>query len=264
MLFLSTIIGCAFSNKTNMKAKKNNTIECGSVEGICKPGDRIKAGHDIAYNTTSKIKLKYYYDALCGWCYGFSEVMSKIEQDYGDKLDIEVISGGLFLGNRAGRINDVAPHIKNGAYKIVERRTGVKFGKVFLSDVFGEGKTILNSLLPTIALCIVREEFPEEELRFAKLLLKAVYFDGLNPIDLDGLAAYAVKIGCNKEVFLLKMKEDKYRQTVEKEFQLFRNSEYNGMPTLVIEQNGNQTLISNGYAKFEELKLILEPFFINC
>ena len=160
--------------------------------------------------------------------------MSKVKEKYRDKLDIDVVSGGLFLGNRAGAINQVAPHIKAGAYKSVEQRTGVKFGKSFLDDVFGAGNMTLNSLPPTIALSIVREKFPEKELDFASLLLKAVYFDGLDPIDVEGLSAYAVEIGFDKNEFLTKMEDDKYKSVVEKEIEIFRSSKYAAMPALVL------------------------------
>ena len=46
----------------------------------------------------------------------------------------------------------------------------------------------------------------------------------------------------------------------ENEFQLFRNSQYSGMPALVLEKNGQQTLLSNGYVGFTELKSSIDPF----
>ena len=42
--------------------------------------------------------LIYCYDAYCGWCYGFSPVIKKIAEEYKDKLDIEVLSGGMMIG----------------------------------------------------------------------------------------------------------------------------------------------------------------------
>ena len=199
-------------------------------------------------------KLIYYYDALCGWCYGFSAVMSKVEEEFAAELDFEVISGGLFLGNRAGYVNEVAPHIKAGAYKSVEARTGVKFGEVFLKDVFGAGKMILNSLYPSIALCIVKEQFPEQELKFARTLLKAVYYDGLNPVDIDGLATYAESFGFDKEAFKLKMEAIEYEVAARQEFEKFRNSPFSGMPALVLETKGQSIPLANGYTSFDDLK----------
>jgi len=207
-----------------------------------------------------KAKLVYYYDALCGWCYGFSSVLSKIHKAYGDKLDIEVVSGGLFLNNRAGLVNEVAPHIKNGAYRSVEARTGVKFGKSFLEDVFGEGKIVLNSLPPSIALCIIKEKFPEKELEFAEMLLHAVYFDGINPTILSHYTEYIEKIGLDKEEFFVKMKDDKYRILAENEFKKFKTSPFSGMPALVLETENRQISLTNGYSDFETIKTQIDEF----
>jgi hypothetical protein len=42
--------------------------------------------------------------------------MEAIYFQYRDKIDFNVVSGGLALGERAGLINDVAPYIKVEAY----------------------------------------------------------------------------------------------------------------------------------------------------
>jgi putative protein-disulfide isomerase len=245
-----------------MDTIENLSVACDTETGFCSPNENINTEVELLHHTSKKAKpkLMYYYDALCGWCYGFSPVMSKLQAEYNDIIDIKVISGGLFLGNNAGFVNDVAPHIKLGAYKAVESKTGVKFGESFLADVFGKGEMTLNSLPPSIALCIVREQFPEKELEFAALLLKAVYFDGINPINVEEYKKCIVEIGFDFEDFSQKMQEDSYKKMAENEFQLFRNSEFSGMPALVLEKNGQQTLLSNGYVGFTELKTSIDPF----
>ena len=119
---------------------------------------------------------------------------------------------------------------------------------------------ILNSLPPSIALCIVREQFPEKELEFAALLLSAVYFDGINPIHVEEYKKCIVHIGFDFEDFPKKMKEDSYQEMAKNELQLFRNSQFSGMPALVLEKNGQQILLSNGYVGYTELKCSIDPF----
>lgn len=237
LFFLVSILGCTLSKKTNMKEKEQNVM-----------------------NTIPKPKLIYYYDPLCGWCYGFSDVMSQIHEKYVDRIEIEVISGGLFSGDRVGKVNEIAPYIKAGAYKSVEASTGVKFGQAFLDDIMGDEKIVLNSLPPSIALCIVKEKYPERGLEFAEMMLKSVYMDGLNPVNVENLAIYAAKVGFDKEEFITEMATPKYKNMAEKEFETFSQTPYGGMPTLVIEKDGQQTLLSNGYTNFEALKLGLEPY----
>lgn len=249
-----------------MESKDNRTATapsplCDEATGVCSPtGAAISRGEDEALHNEKKadVKLVYYYDALCGWCYGFSPVMSKIKEVYGDRLAIEVVSGGLFLGMRAGAINEVAPHIKAGAYKSVTSRTGVEFGKAFLEVVFGEGNMTLDSLPPTMALNIVREVFPERALDFAALLLQAVYFDGLDPVDVEGLSTCAATIGFDKKAFLVKMSDAKYKRLVEQDVEVFRNSQYAAMPALVLVKAGKEYPIARGYTDFENIAPKLE------
>ncbi len=235
---------------------------CDIETGICLPDNGSSQNMLVktSVDSLAEVKLTYYYDALCGWCYGFSPVMSKLQDEFGDKLDIEVISGGLFLGNRAGLINEVAPHIKAGAYKNVEDRTGVKFGETFLADVYGEGKMTLNSILPAVALCIVKEKFAENKLKFAAMLLEAVYSNGMNPIDIEMYADYAVKIGFEREEFNSKMLDPKYKDKALKEFEYYKSQRINGFPAVVIETEDEKNILSRGYINYDELKNRLVPY----
>ena len=56
------------------------------------------------------------------------------------------------------------------------------------------------------------------------------------------------------------MKDDNYKEMAGNEFQLFRNSQFSGMPALVLEKNGQQTLLSNGYVGYTELKSRIDTF----
>jgi len=201
-----------------------------------------------------KGKITYYTDALCGWCYGFSPVIKRLEKNFQAVLDFEVISGGLFLNQRVGDINMVAPYIKNGAYKAVESKTGVTFGSGFLNRIFDEQDSfIVNSLYPAIALCLVKEKFPKQALTFTHLLHKAVYFDGIEITDLSAYARYAAEIGFNETEFKTKVKEDIYRKKAIQEFQHTSIQQINGYPALVLTIQQENIRLANGYTSYEEL-----------
>ncbi len=254
----------SYCKKKGMSNTENTGISCNAKTNICssvlKPDkQKIEANKN---SKLPKVKLVYYYDALCGWCYGFSSVIKKVKQVYGAVLNIEVVSGGLFINSKVGFVNKVAPHIKARAYKSVEARTGVKFGESFLKDVFGTGKMVLNSLPPSIALCVIKEACPEKELEFAEMLLQAVYFDGINPIDLNAYTPYVERIGVEKSLFFSKMNDSKYQALAEIEFEKFKSSQFAGMPTLVLQTEDKSILLANGYTDFEIIKQQLDAFFL--
>lgn len=243
-----------------MSNTKSQDSYCAIETGMC-VSDSNKFRQNVEGITLvkkrHKPKLIYYYDALCGWCYGFSDVISEIEKTFDDKLEIEIISGGLFLNNRVGFVNDVAPHIKAGAYKVVEERTGVLFGDNFLNDVFGSGKLVLNSLYPAIALCIIKEKLPEKQFEFAELLLKAVYFDGIQPENHKEYRIYVERIGFDVEDFLIKMNEEKYKILANIDFKRFATSGFSGMPGLVLKTKEKEVVLTHGYSDFKNIAPIL-------
>lgn len=231
---------------------KNTTSDCNMNSKVCSI-QRHSNQINLDKQRDNRLTLKYYYDPLCGWCYGFSPVIDKIHEIYSHKFRIEVVCGGLFLGQRVGKINDVAPHIKQGAYKSVEMRTGVRFGEAFLDIVFGEGDMILNSFPLIKALCIVKEENPNKELSFASQLLSAVYNDGVHPSNLHAIAELAEKIGCTKSKFIEKMAMHEYEEKALNQIKKFHSSQFSAMPALVLENDGKEYPITRGYNTLEPI-----------
>jgi len=197
-----------------------------------------------------KPKIIYCYDALCGWCYGFSSTLEKLQKAYNDKLFFEPISGGLFVGARVGLINDVAPFIKE-AYKIVEDKTGVEFGERFIQDGLGNNTMLMNSLYPSIALCIVKKYYPEMSLAFSSKLLEAFYVDGISSDELDKYNDLVEEMELNIPDFNIKMKEDTYKKMAEDEFSYCASQKVGGFPSLILEINGEKKLLSNGHVDFD-------------
>ncbi|WP_010521335.1 DsbA family protein [Aquimarina agarivorans] len=252
---------------TSMFSQKVNTSTTGYVCDIetasCGPATNVSTLNKTNQQQMSekkKAKLVYYYDALCGWCFGFSPVIANIKETYKDDLTIEVVSGGLFLGNRAGYVNDVAPHIKSGAYKSVEAMTGAKFGETFLKDVFGEGKMTLDSTWSSIALCVVKDKKTESQVAFAKILLDAIYADGMDTIDVDAIAQCATKIGFDANAFKVYMSDPVYKEMAEKEFQNYKQNGIRGMPSLMLETEDTKVLLSNGYVSYKQLAERLDTY----
>ncbi|HVE60446.1 MAG TPA: hypothetical protein VNA26_01410, partial [Chitinophagaceae bacterium] len=56
-----------------------------------------ESNNDLSSPFGGQGAVYYCYDALCGWCYGFSPVMKKIEQEYKDQVSFDVLSGGMIM-----------------------------------------------------------------------------------------------------------------------------------------------------------------------
>lgn len=196
--------------------------------------------------------LFYFYDALCGWCYGFSPVINQIAAEFSDRLQIEVISGGMITGNRIGPIGEVAPYIQK-AYRDVEKATGVTFGPAFLEGILGPGQAIFTSIPAAIALAAFREQRPEKTLAYATALQQAIYFDGVDPADILAFAPYAEPFGLAPAAFAEQLRETHFADLAMADFQVTARFGIQGFPSVVVAKDEKYYLMSRGYLPYAQL-----------
>ena len=199
-----------------------------------------------------KDKIIYIYDALCGWCYGFSPVIQKLYDTYKDEIDFDVISGGMITGERVGPIGTVAPFITN-AYKDVERVSGVKFGDTFINDILKNGTAILTSEKPAYALSVFKTYHRDKAVPFSSTLQKAIYYDGIHTDDDNAYGKYAAQYGIDPAEFVAKMQEKQYQQMAQAEFEQTAMMGIRGFPAVIYGKHSHLFLISRGYTTYEEI-----------
>lgn len=202
-------------------------------------------------------RIIYVYDALCGWCFGFSPVMARFAGEYAEKVDLEVVSGGLRTGNQAGPISAVAPYIKR-AYKDVESATGVRFGDAFVNGTLEKGTAVMNSFYPAVAMAIFRERFPQKSLAFAGLLHHMIYVDGHSTEELDAYRVYAARLGFPEHEFSAKMRDGKYAAAAEADFIRAAKLGATGFPTLLLQRGDKVEKLFSGFVRWEELKRVVD------
>ena len=204
--------------------------------------------------------LFYCYDAYCGWCYAFSPVIKKLAEEYKPQLDIEVLSGGMIIGEQVQPINKIAAYIKSN-YKRVEELTGIKFGEDFLWHINNpeESDWQMNSEKPAIALCIFKEYHPDRQVEFAADLQYALNFEGR---DLDDNEAYLLlleKYGIQPEAFYDKLQSEEYKERAYYEFALCKQLQVTGFPAVLMQINDSKFyLLARGYTIYNELKERIE------
>lgn len=200
-------------------------------------------------------QIIYFYDALCGWCYGFSPVIKKLYERHSAEIDFQVVSGGMVIGDRVGPINRVAGYISH-AYRTVENRTGIKFGQPFL-EVLKEGSQIFNSEPPGIAMMIFKELLPEKAVLFAHDIQHALYYEGQDLSIVDTYMPLLELYGIDKPSFREKFHAEEYRLKARTEFELIGQTGVSGFPTLVLKKKEEYTLLCQGYQDFEKLNTAL-------
>ena len=207
-----------------------------------------------------KPTLIYCYDAYCGWCYGFSDVMKKINSDYKNIIEIEVLSGGMVLPEEPAPISAMAAYISS-SYKNVEALTGIKFGEDYLwhinhpdiSDWFP------NSEKPAIALCIFKEYFPDQQVSFAADLQYALHYEGRDLTDDEAYRNLLEKYNLPPEDFYGMLHEEEYKDKAHYEFALCKQLEVTSFPAILLQLNETKFhLLAKGYTDYNTLKGRLE------
>ena len=180
--------------------------------------------------------LIYCYDAYCGWCYGFSPVIKKIADEYKDKLETDVLSGGMILPEKPTHISAMAPYIQK-AYKTVEELTGIKFGEDFLWHIFNyeDSDWYPNSEKPAIAMCIFKEFYPKRAVEFASGLQYALNYEGRDLTDDEAYMHLLEKYSIHPEVFYDRLNSEEYKEKAYYEFSLVKQLQVTGFPCVFIQ-----------------------------
>ena len=203
----------------------------------------------------NKPSLIYCYDAYCGWCYGFSPVMKKIAVQYKNDFFIEVLSGGMMVGEEVMPIEKIGLYIKK-AYKRVEELTGIKFGEDFLWHINNPDKSdwVMNSEKPAIALCVFKEYYPDDAILFATDLQHALNYEGRDLDDDEAYRHLLQKYSVPEEEFFIKLKIDTFKEKAQYEFALCKHLQVTGFPQVFIQQNDQKFyLITKGFSDYDTM-----------
>lgn len=206
----------------------------------------------------SKPKLIYFYDPLCGWCYAFSPVMVQLYEQYSDRIDMEILSGGMVIGERVSPLSEIAPYIRDGVERI-ETITDVRFGDDFKQDLWGKGERIMNSWPASVALRVFKSYLPDKAILYAAALQKLIYHQGISSEDSNAFAQLAQdQFGIPMKEFLEKTQDQEFLKATRAEFEITRAYSVSGYPHVILEKGNKRHVITRGYAAFAQVSQQIE------
>ncbi len=203
-----------------------------------------------------KPTIIYCYDAYCGWCYGFSPVISRIYAEYKETVQFETLSGGMIPVESAHHISRMAGYIAD-SYERVESLTGIKFGEDYLWHILNPDKSdwYPSSEKPAIAMAIFRDYYPDDTINFATDLQKALYFEGRDLTDNEAYRHLIEKYEIPTEAFYEKVASKDYKEKAYYDFTLVKQLQVTGFPAVFMQANETKFyLLAKGYTDFDTLK----------
>ena len=179
------------------------------------------------------MKILYFWDAYCGWFYGFNKLFTEFYKNHTD-IEIEIVSGGLYILENSNKISEYT--FKNE--EIVDMYK-VEFGEAY-NKVAEEGELVLNSVQPAIALNTVKELIPNSKLLdFAYDMQKKFFIEGKSLSEVGTYLELCEKYDLDYSDLALKLTiAFKDTNPIQQDFLKTLNLGIESYPTAVIEKNG--------------------------
>lgn len=202
-----------------------------------------------------KAKIIYIYDAYCGWCYGFSPVITAFHQKYQNDYTFEVISGGLIIGDRVGPMEpNMAKYIKGAIPRLVEI-TGVKISEEYVNSL-GDPNRINDSMEPAKAMAAFRKFAPNRVIEFAAWLQKAQFVDSKDITKMEVYRDAATEFKISPDDFIREMEAS--TADAKSDFMKAQQWGITGFPAVLIDRGDTLIALSNGFTDLPNLESSLK------
>lgn len=191
----------------------------------------------------------YCFDAYCSWCYGFSNVIRALKEQFSEYFNFEILSGGMILPEDATPISAMAEPWLNG-YKRIEEMTGAKFGDDFLWHLKNADQSdwFPNSEKPAIALSVVKDMKNDIAFDFALDMEYGLFYEGRDLTDNEAYRHLLEKYAIDTDEFYEKLSSETYMEKARYDFSLVKQLKVEGYPAVLIQVSVDKFyLMANGY-----------------
>ncbi|HEX8425189.1 DsbA family protein [Hymenobacter sp.] len=194
-------------------------------------------------------ELLYIFDPLCGWCYGMSPIIQRVQQEFADEVDVSVLCGGMVTGERVEPIGEAWSYI-SGALQQVETVTGVEFGAAFRA-LGEEGSYVQDSEPPSWAINAFRQLNQAQIVRFAHAVQYAHFHDGADLNEPSTYVPLAIAHGVDGTELLRRLTLPETATATRQEFAAVAKIGVQGFPTVVLRVGSQGYVLTRGYQPYE-------------
>lgn len=199
-----------------------------------------------------KAKLIYVGDPMCSWCYGFSEEFSETVNQLGNKVELQMIMGGLRPYNTE-TMKELGGFLKGHWNEVHERS-----GQPFKYDIISDNSFVYDTEPPSRAVRAVRDIAPDKEWAFFKAVQKAFYAENKDTHDVHTYLEIAKEMGIDEQALQKAFESEEMKTAVRNDFTTAAEMGIRGFPAVVLQVGDKSYLVANGYMTSEKLLEIVQ------
>jgi len=195
------------------------------------------------------VKLIYVFDAYCGWSHGFSATLREVAARH-PELPVEVVSGGLFTGDRRRPIREFG--YVQGANAAISDTTGAEFGDGYQQQI-ADGSFVMDSEAAARGMAALRQAAPERAPELAAALQRAFFIDGHSLSDPATYQEIALSAGLDASAVVAAFLAPGPRAAAEADFRRAARLGVTGFPTLLAQDGDHVVILARGHATAGEV-----------
>lgn len=200
------------------------------------------------------LELIYVADPMCSWCYGFGPEIEALDERF--DFPTHVIAGGLRPGPAAQPLDDGLRATLRHHWDVVAERTGQPFDPRALD----RQNWSYDTLVPDIAVVVMRQRNPEAVLPFFSRLQRAFYAEAADITDPAVYPALVEEFDDDPDAFGRALTSDAAHKATSADFGRARALGADGFPSLYFRAGDEIFLVSRGYAPYDLLEPALAGF----
>lgn len=195
---------------------------------------------------TASIQVRYFFDPLCGWCYGAAPAL-KMLQGQPDIL-VSLASVGLFADEASRPMDGGMAAYAWANDQRIQALTGQVFSPAYRDQVLGDTTRPFDSGPATRALTAVLVSAPAREMDTLHALQHARYVDGLATSDPAVVVALLHGLGLQAAAQALQAGDtgllNQTRERMKKARSAWQQLGLQGVPALEVQTAGGSRLVT--------------------
>lgn len=195
-------------------------------------------------------------DPHCGWCYANSPNISSLVEEYGDKLEFELMVGGMWLATHAPKGSKELAKMIGSKEDHLTNVSGVELSAKYF-QLLADSTYTFDSLQPCAAIYWVKNQTAEKTFACAKAVQEAIFISGAR---LDEAESYKSIIEDLSLDFAQFEKEWMSEENLVRTRQEFREASElaNGFPAFFFQKETDIYQLASGYFERDGMANILE------